>query len=376
MTGREKIEAAFSKRGTPEVPAVICYEGLVSRDHWDELTRCPWWYRLETDVERQIAWQRDAIAAYGQDWFTLPYAAARDARGVTRIEERSDGVFRVNVADGSEERLERPQPGGSAERYTLAPRPLPRTAAEVDAAIPVAEGFDAAAVERDGRRDIAARLADRAREKFPIVHVISPLWRLYGVWGFEGMMTLVAQSPELAAHACRRLLTLARREVDEASELGAAGVWIEECMTDMISPAAFAELNAPYVRILAESIRSAAMKSIYYYCGNPAGKWESIISVGADAYAFEEGKKGWQVDIEEVVDRVAGRAAVLGNLDAINLLPDASEDELAAEISRQIAAGRRNGGRFIMSTGSPVTPGTSLSRIRLYCDLVHKLGGS
>jgi len=56
------------------------------------------------------------------------------------------------------------------------------------------------------------------------------------------------------------------------------------------------------------------------------------------------------------------------------LLPRASEEELRAEITRQIAAGRRNGSRFIMSLGSPVTPGTSVEKVRLYCDLVHDLG--
>jgi len=74
------------------------------------------------------------------------------------------------------------------------------------------------------------------------------------------------------------------------------------------------------------------------------------------------------------VERVNGRLTVLGNLDAIRLLEKGSEAELRAEIARQIAAGRRNGSRFIMSLGSPVTPGTTVDRVRLYCDLVHELG--
>jgi uroporphyrinogen-III decarboxylase len=65
---------------------------------------------------------------------------------------------------------------------------------------------------------------------------------------------------------------------------------------------------------------------------------------------------------------------VLGNLDAIHLLAEASEEELRAEIARQIEVGRRNRSRFVMSTGSPITPDTPVSRVRLYCDLVHELG--
>jgi len=96
--------------------------------------------------------------------------------------------------------------------------------------------------------------------------------------------------------------------------------------------------------------------------------------VGADALAFEESKKSFRIDIEDVVERVRGRFVVFGNLDAIGLLERGSDAELRQEISRQIAAGRRNKGRFAMSLGSPVTPGTPVGRVKLYCELVHELG--
>ena len=106
----------------------------------------------------------------------------------------------------------------------------------------------------------------------------------------------------------------------------------------------------------------------------PSGKWDLILLVGADALSLEESKKNFRIEIEEVVERVGGRCTVLGNLDSVGVLQDGSEDRLRAEIARQIAAGRRNGSRFIMSLGSPVTPQTPVARVRLYSDLVHALG--
>jgi uroporphyrinogen-III decarboxylase len=123
-----------------------------------------------------------------------------------------------------------------------------------------------------------------------------------------------------------------------------------------------------------EAIRVAGMKSMYYYCGDPASRWDLILSIGADAIALEESKKNFTIDIDVVVDRVGGRCAVLGNLDAVGILQDADEAGLRREIHRQIAAGRRNGGRFIMSLGSPVTPGTQAERVRRYCELVRESG--
>ena len=85
MTGRDKVEAAFSAAGARETAVVICYEGIYARDHWNDLTMCPWWYAQSPDVDHQFAWRRDVIEKAGQDWFILPSAASREARADVRI---------------------------------------------------------------------------------------------------------------------------------------------------------------------------------------------------------------------------------------------------------------------------------------------------
>jgi uroporphyrinogen-III decarboxylase len=192
------------------------------------------------------------------------------------------------------------------------------------------------------------------------------------------MMELIATQPELVKHACERYLQEELRWIEQMACLGADGIWIEDCLTDMIHPRDYARFNLPFLRRITEAIRSARMQSIHYYCGNPAGKFDLLMDTGADGLALEEGKKGFQIDIEEVVERVNGRCAVLGNLDAIGVLEQASDVELEQEIARQVAIGKRNrgsqGSRFIMSTGSPVTPGTPVERVRRYSDIAHMEG--
>jgi uroporphyrinogen-III decarboxylase len=100
-----------------------------------------------------------------------------------------------------------------------------------------------------------------------------------------------------------------------------------------------------------------------------------ILAMGMDALGMEESKKNFRTEIEDIVDRVRGRYVVVGNLDAVGVLQNGSEERLRAEIGRQVAAGRRNESRFIMSLGSPVTPDTPVERVQLYCDLAHELGG-
>jgi uroporphyrinogen-III decarboxylase len=315
FTGKEKIAAALSPQGTPEIPAVICYEGIYTRDHWEQLFDFPWWYSLI---------------------------------------------------------------GGWSEAESLNPvhpHDLPLTFAAVERRIPPPEPFDPILYKQEGRGRLAQRLLERfGKAYYPYGFATGPQWGCYNLWGFEDWMMLVATQPELVRFASQRQLAWSLNEIREAAALGARGIWIEDCMVDMISRKAFAAINLPLIRAMVAEIRRLGMHSIYYFCGDPKEKLDLLLETEADALALEESKKGFTIDIAAVAAYIAGRCALLGNLDAIHLLPDASEEVLTEEIERQVQAGWLNWGRFVMSLGSPVTPGTTPERVRQYTDLTHALG--
>ena len=377
MTGREKIRAAFSPEGTPEIPAVICYHDIFLRDHWEEVTDQPWWALSDPDPDRHFTVYRDMISKLEEDWFLLPTGSTRRAREGIAVEARADGVYRVDREMGIARRLERPRIGGWSEQRVNAsvhPERIIGSKEEIDERLPLGPEPDYHAPFRDGRADVTTRLLDEfGSEKYPIQYVGSPLWRCYALWGFEGMMTALMDRPELVAYVCQRDAALACRSVRQSAALGVEGIWVEECLTDMISPDAFRRFNLPYLRQIVDTIRAEGMHSVYYYCGDPSGKLDLLLESGADALALEESKKGFEIDISDMAEYVDGRVALLGNLDAIRLLETGTEDEVRAEIARQIAAGRRNRSRFVMSLGSPVTPGTSVARVRQYCTWTRAL---
>ena len=67
MTGKQKIEAAFSPGGTASIPAVICHEGIFIRDHWAQLVPYPQEYMDTPDVDLQIVWRSEVIHKINQD---------------------------------------------------------------------------------------------------------------------------------------------------------------------------------------------------------------------------------------------------------------------------------------------------------------------
>ncbi len=376
-TGRQKIEAAFSESGSAEFAAVDFWEYVFIRDHWDQLTQLPWYEQFSPDLETQLSWHREVLARTRQDFLHLQPFYSRQERKNLSIDVQPEGVFLLDRASSRREKLDPPVPGGwsrTGQVESIKTSSLPETPEALDVALkslPIPNVQDMA---EDGRADLAhALLEEHGSSLFPVAYADAPLWYFYELWGFEGMMLMFGGEPELVQRACLHFTTRTLEDIKQAKLLGAAGVLIWECFTDMISPQAYEAFSVPCMRQVVEECRSLGLKSIYGFSGNPAGKLEAICSIGADALVFEESKKGFVVDIHELATFIDGRCTLFGNLDAISVLQDGSEAELREALAEQIAAGRRNKNRFVVCPGSPVTPATPAERVGLFCDLVHEL---
>jgi uroporphyrinogen-III decarboxylase len=88
----------------------------------------------------------------------------------------------------------------------------------------------------------------------------------------------------------------------------------------------------------------------------------------------EESKKNFVIELEDVVDIVDGRAAVFGNIDAVQFGIHATMGEMAAEVKRQARIGARAKG-FVVSTGSPFPLDTNPRLIDTLAETAHSLPG-
>lgn len=391
-TGRQRFQAAFGPvspgggrsvgpasdgpASDGQICVVAAYDSILVRDHWAEMTDEPWWHAFDGVREHEEAWARDYAASTGLDWLTVRPCRSREERARRSFDVRGDGTWLVDDGTGRRTRLSEPTVGGTntgcaqSTHYDL--EKIPTRREQVDALIRQTEPFDADRFAAEGRDD-AARAIAAATNLVPYAHVASPAWSLYGLLGYEGMMIFLAEYMDLARYACTRILHNAEQQILRAAALGAEAVWIEECLTDQISPETFEAVSLPALRSCVRRIQAAGMRAVYYYCGNPNDRLDLILSAGSDGVHFEESKKGFVIEIENIVRRVDGRCTVFGNVDTVGVLEQGSDDLLADEIRRQIEAGRRNGGRFVLSTGSPITPGTPLARVRRYAELAREL---
>jgi uroporphyrinogen-III decarboxylase len=233
---------------------------------------------------------------------------------------------------------------------------------DVDALVPVRSAGELAA---QGAFDVTANLAKLVGDRLPLSCIApTPFWSTYGLLGFQGMMVMMREKPDLFTYLMQRR---GRQRMEVLAGHAAAGVqylWLEECLSsaDLISPRdyerfAFATAG-PYI---AEAKR-LGLTVVLYYCGDVMSRLPWLKRLGMDALAVEESKKGFSVDIADVIAGAGDTCCVFGNVDAIEVMFEGTRETIQAEVFRQLRLGRQAKG-FVLCQGSPFTLDTPPDKV-------------
>ena len=219
---------------------------------------------------------------------------------------------------------------------------------------------------------LEARLEALYADRPKLSATVAPFWGCNTLWDFETLMILAVNNPRLLEYACERITKNAICQIKRLKTQGCSMIWIEDCYSDMLSPVLFERLNIEFVKKIIIAIRNAGMRSIHYFCGNPHGKLDLLLSANADAYSFEESKKGFDIDIIELAKYMRGRHCLFGNIDSIGILQNGSYEDIKRELERQAIAGKLNDDRFVFALGSPVTPLTPMEKVMNFIELARQ----
>jgi hypothetical protein len=201
----------------------------------------------------------------------------------------------------------------------------------------------------------------------------TPFSDAYDLLGFQGLMVIQHDKPQLFHYLLKRKLEQTTQVMQAWAEIGVHGVYVEEVFTgaDMISPRSYDEFvftyNQPYFR----TMRSLGLQPIHYVCGDVIPRLDRIIQYDIAAVAVEESKKNFKIEIEDVIARIGEKTVVFGNVDAVHFGLNASPEEMAAEVRRQLEIGNRAVG-FVVSTGSPFPLDTNPRQIDALIDAAHE----
>jgi len=375
MTDRERVFAVLEGRPVDRFPVAVPYIMLLQCDHWCELTGRPawtWYEWLHQDPAEHVRVYEDFDRQLPFDILQPQRAPSRAQRESARFVHQDGQHYRRDQRTGEMVLLNEDLPNSNAaanEARSVFDRADVRRLIEVRPAERILE---------DGHYDFvreAARLF--GGRKFLMNGVTGTFWQCTFYLGETNLFLLLHEDPGLIEYLSDRLL---ERTIEEIRALAAAShdaIYVDDALTtnDMISVAHYERFSLPRVRAMVEEIHRLGKKAVLIYFGGVADRIPQILSLGADSLQFEATMKSYVNDLDAIQRQVGDRLCLWGNLDPVGLVQEAGEEELRQAIAGQVAIGRRVG-RFIVSTGSPITPLTPLARIRRYIELGWEVGAA
>ncbi|MFW5866452.1 MAG: uroporphyrinogen decarboxylase family protein [Armatimonadota bacterium] len=214
----------------------------------------------------------------------------------------------------------------------------------------------------DGWAEHPRRFVDRWGEEYLIHgHIGTPYGAAYSRLGFGGMMEAMVTEPELLEAIIDNHLRHLVTRLEIYAEAGVECVFVEETLSssDLISEVDYLRFSFRSTRELLQHARDQGLRTVYYYCGAVENRLHHLGQIPADALAFEESKKGFDIDLTRVREEIGADRPLLGNIDAV-LIRDGSDRAVLRAVEEQFAAA---GPLLATSAGSPLTPDTGTRRM-------------
>jgi hypothetical protein len=329
---------------------------------------------LDGASERSLSFEQVSAAeleAWGRAWSALSSPPAwlpvrgwptRSADG-TRIIQRDGRVF-----------VEHPgcEPRDLLAAPTSSSRDVWDRSGDVDPDALPAPPTLAEALEDGWAEHIRGAVERWGREYLVHGHLGTPFGGAYARMGFAGMMAAMRSDPDSVEAVIDNRLAHLFTRLEIYAEAGVECVFVEETLSssDLISEDDYLRFSFPGNRELFQHARDLGIRTVYYYCGALEKRLEHLKRLPADALAFEESKKGFEVNLAAVREAIGPDRPLLGNIDAV-LIRDAGEVVLRRAVQRQFEAA---GPLLATSAGSPLTPDTEIPTLDLLVALTERQG--
>lgn len=372
-TSKERVLQVLRGETPDQIPAAPAYLILfladIERSYYIEryrqrmrgLRRYPVDHQEDTRFRAQAIYQAYDIFKEHPDWMEIGQGASQFWAERTEIVDEDGVLYYEDKRTGTRQPMhDSPLPwGGMKQTAELdATQDIWDASGEIQSEEQVDERLtlpDPQAMLERGDFDLPKQMiADYGDTTFITTILDTPFSDAYSVLGFKGLMVIQRKQPKLFHYLLERRLECTKKIMEVWAKVGIHGVYVEEVFTgaDMISPRAYDEFVFAYNQPYFKHMSGLGLQPIHYVCGDVIPRLDRIAQLDIAAVGVEESKKKFVIELEEVVRQVAGRVAVLGNIDAVRYGQNASLEDMAVEANRQLRIGQEAQG-FLLSTGSP-----------------------
>ncbi len=377
MNSKQRCRAALAGQPTDRPPVTVLYNMLYYEDHFSELTGL--------SPGELVRWLNSEPDEYFHLFKLMhdqaPFEMLQPHQAPSLLERQSsefiiqDGrLVRQNRLTGAVEDLN--SVSGHARDYAANETQKIYSHRDISLVIDVP---DPQRLVGEGYNAYLEKFIEALGDEYYIVSggVVGTVYSCGWYLGQQNTLAMLLEQPALVDEVCQRITEQNLATIQQLALAGGDAIYIDDATatSDMISLRHYEQFSLPYITRMVSEIHRHGHQAILIYFGGVMDRLEAIASTGADGLLIETRMKGYTNDIAEAVRRVGNFITLFANIDPVGVLQNASDAELEVEIQRQFTTGKSGRG-FVLSTASPITPGTPLSRVQKFLDLGKALSYS
>ena len=142
-------------------------------------------------------------------------------------------------------------------------------------------------------------------------------------------------------------------------EAGADTIGVGDAIASQVSPATYEAYIFERERQLIDGIHGAGGRVRLHICGDTTHLLPWFAKLGCDIVDLD-----WQVDIAHARDVLGHEQAIMGNIDPVSAVLDATPEAIRAAIAAIYA---RIGNRYVVGAGCEIPPGTPHENLEALC---------
>lgn len=190
-------------------------------------------------------------------------------------------------------------------------------------------------------------------------HILSP----------DQMMKSMLKNKKELHQLIEHCLNIQMEVVDHFSQIESLIFHVADPMasSDLISPKSYREFALPYCKQLVDKIHSYNKEATLHICGDTLKILPAMLETGADVFSLDQA-----VDLEKVSQILGGEAAILGNVDPVNILRDGSSEEIERAVREVVSQVGNHPGGFILGPGCDIPYDTPEDNLHLFLKFGRK----
>lgn len=203
-------------------------------------------------------------------------------------------------------------------------------------------------------------VASRVKDKPIYGGCIGPFSLAGRLFDLSELMMAMYVEPETVTMLLDKCTAFIVAYVRAMKETGISGVIMAEPAAGLVSNDDCCQYSSTYVRKIIDAVQDDTFKVILHNCGNTGHCTDAMVRSGASAIHV-----GNRADMVAVLQAAPADLPVMGNIDPVGILQQATPDQVYAAVSELLekTAAFDN---YILSSGCDVPPHTPIDNIRAF----------